>query len=161
MIHKHIIKVFKILHPPYRRWYHCSRSGYKTWYGSCNFNVSILHELLPTNHSYSHCPGHCHNRQHRRYSAGHISPWWCPRRTWNIWLCTYNLDITRPTFHILPITFDDVFNPKIPSEANSFQTAPITISNDMFKSLAKKVVIYYVLQYYLFAYLKFIRWKHD
>jgi hypothetical protein len=61
----------------------------------------------------------------------------------------------------LPITFDDVFNPKIPSEANSFQTAPITISNDMFKSLAKKVVIYYVLQYYLLAYLKFIRWKHD
>lgn len=78
-----------------------------------------------------------------------------------MWSCNYNPVITRPTLHILPVTFDDAFNPIIPSQAGSFQTAPITTSNDIYKSLAKKVVKYYVLQYYLFAYLKFITWKQE
>lgn len=72
-----------------------------------------------------------------------------------MWPCNYNPVITRPTLHILPVTFDDAFNPIIPSQA------PITTSNDIYKSLAKKVVEYYVLQYSLFAYLKFIRWKQE
>ena len=58
-----------------------------------------------------------------------------------------------------PVLVGEAFNPVVPSQTNSSQAATATTSNYIYKSLAKKTVEYLVLQDYLLADLKFIRGK--
>ena len=62
---------------------------------------------------------------------------------------------------ISPVSIAETSNPVILSRSKPSQATTATTSNAIYKSLAKNVAEYHVLQDYLLADLKFIRRKQD